>query len=305
MDEAPGTGSAGGFLVEDIGVKDEEVLPTAGKYSLAELLDSKPISRTRTKRVRKESDETEEADFSGNNDTDEEQGGFEPDVGPRTSRRSRRAVVEDDGDDEDLPDVDEQVSQVDGIVGDSECGFLADDGVEGGFIAGNVEGADGEFIPTGRDEMDDNGGGFMVDEETVDSTNQALDNDAQDLAPNPCIGGGSTELHQDVRMRDTSGTPAPQPPTPVCDEGKRLDDSENTAANERTDRPTWGSEPPQSHSHHDTTDAPQQPEWQVHGLAEAQQHTWPADADDESDQSSMLSHDPEDEDAEPDWLESD
>ena len=303
-EDAPGTDAAGGFVAENT-VEDEEVLPTAGKYSLADLLDAKRTPSARTKRARKESNEGEEAEFSAHQDTDEEQGGFEPDSGTRRTKRSRRAVVQDDSEDEYLPNVDGQLPHLDELVGDGEGGFLPDNGVDGGFALENEDGVGGGFISTGHDDIDEDGGGFMLDEETGESTHQMLDNDAQDLAPDQRIGRVPNELHQDVSMRDTSDTPALQSPTPVCDEENRLKVSADAASNERTDRPNLDSETLQSDSHHGTTDATQQPEWQVHGLAEVEQQPWPADADDESDSGSMLSHDPEDEDAEPDWLESD
>ena len=306
MDEVPGTDAAGGFLAEDVGIEDEEILPTAGKYSLADLLDAKPKSSARTKKVRiNESEQSEEAEFSDNHAADQEQdGGFEPDPGIRATRRSKRTVIQDDSEDEHLPDADENPRDMNDDVGDDEGNFLADDGLGGGFIADD-EDEGGGFIPTGHDDMDKDGAGLAMNEEIAGSTLQDLDCNEEQIALVQDMGESRDEPQQDMNMCDHAGTPAARSPIPICDTDNHLEVGEAPITEGIDYCPTSDAAPPQLANYEETTNEHQQTEWQVHGVAEAKQHTWPADADDESDQGSMLSHDPEDEDAEPDWLESD
>ena len=193
---------------------------------------------------------------------------------------------------------------MDGEVGNGEGGFLVDDGLGGGFVADDEDDG-GDFIPTGHDDMDEDGAGLAMNEEVPGSTLQDLDRNDEQIALVQDIGESRDEPQQDVNMRDHAGIPAARSPIPICDTDNHLEAGE-VPVSERIDyRSTFDATPPQLASYEETTNEHQQTEWQVHGVAEAEQHTWPADADDESDQGSMLSHDPEDEDAEPDWLESD
>ena len=290
--------AAGGFIVD---VRDQREeggnLSTAGKYSLAEILKATPSKRARVaRRTEEETDEEGEAESSGAQSVDEVEGGLEPDASAMRTRRSRRLVVKEDSEDGDQP----FNNQLDGMLDDEGGGFVPKEGIEGGFIIED-ERHTNDTLMQGYE----NGGGSVVDEQELAYPHAATDHKAEQLSGNILDESIPTDDHEDTHMPDKSATPTPRIQTPTCDVGKEsgvnnapipgnvtpdtLGEGERTASNGEDVAPAESA----------------QTEWQVHGLVEAQQHVWPDEADHESDRGSMLSHDPEDEDAEPDWLESD
>jgi xeroderma pigmentosum group C-complementing protein len=293
--------TAGGFLADGT---DQHVergsLSTAGKYSLAEILSATPTKRSRAKRkINDDTDESEEADFSEAQSVDEEEGGFEPDISATRTRRSRRLVVEEDSEDEKLPFNDEKLNQSERMLDNEGRGFVRDEGMEGGFL-----------VEEQRDTNDDlmqgyeNTGGFVVDEQDLTYPQTSTEGNAEKVSGNVFDESIPIEDHEDVHMPDKSATPPPRAHTPTCD-GERSGVANEPISENITPNTAYEGEPAESKSEDRVPVESAQTEWQVHGLAEAQQHVWPEEADDDSDRGSMLSHDPEDEDAEPDWLESD
>jgi xeroderma pigmentosum group C-complementing protein len=285
--------AAGGFLIEDIvNHDDSNGLPTAGRYSLTELLDVTP-TKTKVRKARKvETEESEQAEFSDADDADKEEGGFEPEVSTRGTRASKRVVVADVSEGEDRLQVREQNDEAEdrggGFVPEEDMGggSLVDENMEGGFM---VEDEQHNDATQGNDEN----GGFMIDGDAVVKP-QELDHRTEENARTRPVELVGSDPQTDVLMRDRSPSLKSQSSAlasacktsvvAVADEVALSDD-----AAQRTKTLEVGSEL----------------DWQVRGLAEADNHVWPQEVDDDSDQGSMLSHDPEDEDAEPDWLESD
>ena len=285
----------GGFLAEDrVDHDDSKILLTAGKYSLTELLDATPTKSKARKASKVENDESEEAEFSGADEVDEEEGGFEPEVSSRRTRASRRVVDAEESADEDTLQVNEQNNEAEGGGGgfvpeeDLGGGFTIDDNMDGGLMVENQK----EFNNNATQGTD--GGGGFVNDEDADMTPQELDRETDDNTQVRLVEAVGSDPQMDVSMRDRSLSPKVQSPeaAPACETSKVADAVEMAQ--------------PEAHAHAaEELDAAPRLNWQVHGLPEAEEHTWPGEADEDSDQGSMLSHDPEDEDAEPDWLESD
>lgn len=293
----------GGGLIADETVvsRDGDILPTAGKFSLVELMNAAAAKASKAnKRRRLESDESEEAELL-DEDSEGGEGGFESQEPARSARRLRNRVLDDESEDEDIPTG--HASGQDEVAEESGGGLVAEDGDGGGgFMAEDDDMGGGGFVA----EVNDHGvGGFVPEEE----------GEGGGFIPDICInqgsdGGGFTVDEEDRRPDHEEAS------SKGNDESNAIEQDGDTIMSEAS-RPACKadeeqSEPVNQPSTTSTTDqqteTQEQVEWQVHGVAEAQIHQWPTDVDDEEDESdrgSMLSHDPEDEDAEPDWLESD
>ncbi|KAK5724609.1 hypothetical protein LTR15_004655 [Elasticomyces elasticus] len=330
-------GGEGGVAVEDqtaalrAGGRDDEGLDTAGRYTLEDLVSGKAKAQAAKKRRRKvEESEAEE----------EEEGGFEREDGdeddelaptPRRSLRARRKVVEED--------VDEEVGNAD-HADDEGGGFIAEDADEegGGFLpdAGD-EGDDGSggFVPEETGGMAD-GGGFLAEDSgdgggfMVDPAQNEREQGMADAADHESGGGflpdadALSPAHLDVSHgTDVAGgqaeAPTLAPPFRHIDEnaakmanGGHEDDHNHTTVvpkphvSQQPPRPLNGTQDAMKDGQQDVAllGSPRKAEDAIdiapNGLLSAE-----GDAEAQSDQDSLLSHDPEDEDAEPDWLESD
>ncbi|KAK3648402.1 hypothetical protein LTR56_007519 [Elasticomyces elasticus] len=311
------------------GGRDDEELSTAGRYTLEDLVSGKAKAQAAKKRKRKV-DESE---------AEEEEGGFEREDGdedaeavptPRRSLRSRRKVVERD-EDEEVENADHADDEGGGFIAEDEQGggFLPDamdedgDG-SGGFVLGEGDGMAGGGGFLAEDFGD--GGGFLV-EEAGDEERQDVpdDNGHQD-------GGGFlpdadadalSPAHLDV-SHDTgvAGNEAEGPT--VASPSKHIDEKAANMANgdDEDDSATYRDHAiPESHASQQAPstldsaqderkddqrniDLPENPK-EADDLAPDSMLSAEDDPEAQSDQDSLLSHDPEDEDAEPDWLESD
>ncbi|KAK5740493.1 hypothetical protein LTR17_004530 [Elasticomyces elasticus] len=310
------------------GGRDDEKLSTAGRYTLEDLVSGKAKAQAAKKRRRKVEESEEE---------EEEEGGFErEDVDddaeraptPRRSLRSRRKVVEED-EDENIADVDH--------ADDEGGGFIAEDEQGGGFLPDAMDedgDGSGAFVLREGDGMAgaggflaedaDNGGGFLVegdgDDERPDIPN---DNDLQDGRGSLPDADAPSPAHLDV-SHDTSvaGNEAEGPI--VASPSKHIDEKAANMANgdDEDDSATCRDHAiPESHASQQAPstldsaqderqddqrniDLPENPK-EADDLAPDSMLSAEDDPEAQSDQDSLLSHDPEDEDAEPDWLESD
>ncbi|KAK5701765.1 hypothetical protein LTR97_004583 [Elasticomyces elasticus] len=330
-------GEEGEVAVEDqtaalrAGGRDDEELSTAGRYTLEDLVSGKAKAQAAKKRRRKvEESEAEE----------EEEGGFEREDGdeddelaptPRRSLRSRRKVVEEDED--------EEVGNAD-HVDDEGGGFLAEDADEegGGFLpdAGDADDdGSGGFVPEETGGME-GGGGFLAEDSgdgggfMVDPAENEHEQGMADAADHESGGGflpdadASSPAHLDASHgTDVAGgqaeAPTLAPPFRHIDEnaakmanGGHEDDHNHTTvvpkphASQQPPRPLNGTQDAMKDGQQDVAllGSPKEAEDAIdtapNGMLSAE-----GDAEVQSDQDSLLSHDPEDEDAEPDWLESD
>ena len=307
----------GGFLPGD--VQDEEVaLPTAGLFSLAELGTSAPRKAKRTQRVWEESDEEEdEYDSEAENVLADTGDDYEP---ARATKRSRRIVIdEEESGDEYMPDAVEDAGPT------TEGEFDGGEAGSGGSLVEEAEGDDGGgggFLP-GDDEVniahefsDGEGGGFMV-EKDAPGRGEAEEN--VEMSDADGVGGGFV-LDEVDEAALTSQVAAPLTSTPREEQPETVGEADNSPIHQTTEDVM--------------IDAFGQPEATLanDGAASEEDHpmsttnnigkdrdaaldrncispNYVAEAniveEDQSDHGSMISHDPEDDDAEPDWLESD
>ncbi|KAK5162762.1 uncharacterized protein LTR77_011193 [Saxophila tyrrhenica] len=327
----------GGFVQSD--AADNETLPTAGRFSLMELASGTASRKKKVdgaakqsnKRVKDEESE-EAADFSdaGSEDGDEDDSRANPSTSASRVTRSRRRIVEDeDSAHETTPERGEALHTAHHHASDEEGGgFLPDDSdndiTGGGFLPSAVtqEGyGGGGFVPTDdgsrllQDGLDEGGGGFLPDEEAGPEVDDHVGNAAGDFLP---VDGGGSGLEKDdhddhgggfVPDEDDMATEGndghSQNLQPRNEPHQELSRSANTPAeppgekqaSDQTDIIT--SATPNRRLDADTTTRAINSSVTIAGTEPA------ASEADESDRGSMLSHDPEDEDAEPDWLESD
>lgn len=282
---------AGGFmLVEASG--DNLAMPTAGQYTVEELLrkpakPAKPGKQRQTRRViREDSDESgEEADKNEemphlhDDDLEEDQshdtvGGFIP------------------------PGVNEEDDQAGGFlsIGDG----AKDQGGEGGFIVDDIDGEEADRFhsvpePNGHDE--DSAGGFLPDDEHVAETDPLINGTVAEA-------DGHAEHDLVTQTQDTQDGVAPSDEAMMSGALGPLPAASEIVARkaESTDLVKVSC----TSASHNREDGTTQMETEVNGN-ERDPTLDGTDADEQaqqSDRGSMLSRDPDDEDAEPDWLES-
>ncbi|KAK5687841.1 hypothetical protein LTR17_026715 [Elasticomyces elasticus] len=323
----------GGVAVEDqtaalrAGGRDDEELSTAGRYTLEDLVSGKAKAQAAKKRRRK----------VGESEEEEEEGGFEREDGdedaeiaptPRRSLRSRRKVVEED-EDQDIADVNH-----------AGGGFVADDEDDqgGGFLPDAMdEDGDGSggFMPEEDGGMA-GGGGFLAEDAgdggsfVLDSAEHEHEQGMADAADHESGGGflpdadALSPAHLDASHG--TGVASSQAEAPAIASPLKYIEAAEMADEENKDDPAT------DHNHtipgsHASQQAPNTLEDAQDEMEDGHQdaalpgsskeaesgfHTAAnnissaeGDAEAQSDQDSLLSHDPEDEDAEPDWLESD
>ncbi|KAI7260875.1 Rad4-domain-containing protein [Hortaea werneckii] len=314
--EKPSKGSLPtGSDVED---QDGRELPTAGQYNIDELIASSAKASTKKSLPRKKRkvDDSDEEEILGDEDS-------EGDAGDRLSQD---------------PDAD-----YDG-GGGGGGGFLPDDGGNADQVAQPTAGEGGGFFGNGDGEGEDGGGGFLVPDEEgedmggggflaeddgdgdggfeaeslqggggflPDASEQPDESVREEGRGEPIRNDGSTNLSESSQQQHaTSNVPnpnahdlqAPIRPTIALSETSALA-QEDTGAKDATSQsaslPTdHAKDPPHEEAEpsaeNDDTTKEKREESAEEGGEESQSE----------DRGSLLSHDPEDEDAEPDWLES-
>ncbi|KAK3659712.1 hypothetical protein LTR56_001075 [Elasticomyces elasticus] len=334
-------GREGEVAVEDqtaalrAGGRDDEGLDTAGRFTLEDLVSGKVKAQAAKKRRRKveesEAEEEEEGGFErGDGDEDAEPA---PTPTPRRSLRSRRKVVEED-EDEEVGDADH--------ADDEDGGFMAEDADEqgGGFLPDAAEEDDdgsGGFEPEeSNDDRVAGGGGFLAEDSgdgggfMVDPAENEREQGMADAADHGGGGGflpdadALSPAHLDASLGtgvagSQAGGPTITSPFRHIDEnaaklanGDDEDDHIHTTvvpqphASQQPPRPLNGTQDEMKDRQQNMSlpDSPKEAE----GVIDTAPNSVLSAEDDveaQSDQDSLLSHDPEDEDAEPDWLESD
>ncbi|KAK1823867.1 hypothetical protein LTR12_001609 [Friedmanniomyces endolithicus] len=335
-DEAGGAGGDDGEMEVDdesvtaalrAGARDDAPLLTAGRYTLEELLAGPAkTSLARRKRGKEEIDgQSESAREEGGFEHDEDAlEGPEPPPSARRSLRNRRKVVEEDEDDG------EEVLRA-GQANEEGGGFATEDAVEsgetsGGFMPDEVtHDHAGEAGSDGNDgsvpEEDEAAGGFLTDSSAADdshdgggSSSTAL-GDQEDGGFMPKAAGllrGRTtatallsgneiiadqtllEHHADVEDGGEEQVETPRGVVPF-DGPADLTVADAVPGLPAATPPRKVPGGPATLSHH-VDDQAKHETLGVMGKASV---------GDESEKDSLLSHDPDDEDAEPDWLESD
>ena len=291
----------GGFLQSEI-EHGEEALPTAGRFSLAELSKpSRAAKRTKKKDVSKESEEEEEFE------EDEDSADHEDHDPTPKARRSRRRVVDDESEDDHMPDY--APSLPDTTPYDTGAGgFVPDEAAEdesgGGFVPEDGKVADGD-------------GGFQTEED--DASQRRFEHALGDVVDDNFGGGFFPDQSQDHPVQDqaivaTTADSAPEPEAYA--QSTKFEDSDGPTNQAASGKGPVDAVATANTPYHITYDLES-----LEDVGEKQQNTptqlrlqgQSAQANireeenevEESDRGSMLSHDPEDEDAEPDWLESD
>ncbi|KAK0856126.1 hypothetical protein LTR03_001534 [Friedmanniomyces endolithicus] len=309
------------------GARDDAPLLTAGRYTREELLAGPAkTSLARRKRGKEEIDdesesEREEGGFERDEDALEEP---EPPPSARRSLRNHRNVVEEDEDDG------EEVLRA-GQANEEGGGFATEDAVEsggtsGGFMPDEVtHDHAGEAGSDGNDgsvpEEDEAAGGFLTDPEAAGDSHDgggfsstAL-GDQEDGGFMPKAAGSlrgrttatallsgneiianQTLLEHHAAVEDGGEEQVETPRGVVSFDGP----ADLTAVDAVPDLPAATPSQkvpggPATLSHH----VDDQAKHETLGVMDK------ASVGDESDKDSLLSHDPDDEDAEPDWLESD
>ncbi|OQO03796.1 hypothetical protein B0A48_10436 [Cryoendolithus antarcticus] len=322
LDEVEDEGAAGGFVLAD---GEETAMPTAGKFSLVELAERRKAPKNGKQRMEVESEENEEE--------------YTP-VATRSLRR-RKAVVRDD---ESEDEADGQVEEFDGgggflpddadkTIDDADVqdlggGFLPegdnDDDGGGGFVRDDAirvgetaysETAGGEFMVQ-NDDNDDGGGGFLVDEEDMQHSEigslaaaplqQPSNTDHRDYKDPPPSDHTEEELpasQMDESLPDatsaSTGHHIPMDITPVSDAPPAAVSTEKPGVTSTKANRDHQMTEPSDATHADTVSDTAHMLNPISATEEAN-----AEVTDE-DRGSLMSHDPEDEDAEPDWMESD
>lgn len=310
---------------------DDEPLLTAGKFSLSELMT--PTKKSTKNTTRKK---YEDSDGEPSFDDNDSNGDISVDASKTALRRGRRNVINDHSDEEGLLQKTSTATRSPEGVPDSGGGFLPEDGAsegdrnaafnntaasmdpEGGFLPSDMidegDNVGGGFIPDPQgdrdgflpdapaphDEGDDGagfttddggGGGFIADDEGTPSPPSIEQDHSNPPMPShdQVIGsdgarqeGGTAHFQHDGHIDDEPAVDANMHTSQLAIESDR----DSIAVDTRRAESDGGK---QSMSHQTLSVAP---------ISEL-------DAANASDHGSMLSHDPEDEDAEPDWLESD
>lgn len=286
---------AGGFIAAEA---EEPAMPTAGQFSVTELTMQKRPKKNKKKAI--EDDVESEVEYVP------------------SSRRSnqRRGVVEDD-EDEYAPDQHDGDSgrgfapqKVD-INHDRGGGFVVDDDMGGGFLpddeAQDDHGAGGFFPDNhggGGFLPDDNGGGGFVPDDVV------ADGEGGE-------GGSFIEPEASTNLLDDGGGGFIAEEEGLSSNGHGQQAAEDIegggflpeASPERAVYPTHEPADPASKSSQSAAppEGSREPTATTMSIRDADIETESVNAvvEDDDDRGSLLSHDPDDEDAEPDWLESD
>ncbi|KAK4579884.1 hypothetical protein LTR86_000085 [Recurvomyces mirabilis] len=295
-------------------MEEDSPLWTAGRYSVRELVAPKQGS---AKKKRKQYDSDEDVDAAGDfNAQISETENAGSTAARRATRSSRRRVVEDQDDD----------------VEEAGGGFLPD--------ADDSDDDSGGFVPEGGGDEDDEGGGFLVGSDSEGGGFAAEDerrpcqheheHQEHDHASSQDDGGGGGGFMVDAAKKDITDDNPGGGFLPEDDEIEQPDaasprdltllpttmtDTIPTQSADVKEMPSdrFGTSTPETHvgenssmdrlleHHRAMTDAQSGPN-PVDGRKTDAQAT---EVNGHSDEDSLLSHDPEDEDAEPDWLESD
>jgi xeroderma pigmentosum group C-complementing protein len=279
-----------GALSEDA---PDPTMPTAGQYTLDELAKPAKLARKNKKKI----SESEDEDYR-----DSVPSG-------RRSGRKRGVVVVEDDEDEYMPDAED---------GGDDGGFLPEDAQE-------VHESGGVFMPEGDGEGDedhqgggfvredgdaeDMGGGFLPEEGDADHMGGGFlpENDGNEADGSEGGGGFVAEdadydsidgLFDEETQKTHQAASQDHPPAPNIEASNSEMKDKITVVEDIPTRPT-GTELP---TMQDTTTAdiaaPNHDTSVVEDNAAAEDEH-------DTDHGSLLSHDPEDDDAEPDWLESD
>jgi xeroderma pigmentosum group C-complementing protein len=300
----------------------DPTMPTAGRYTLDELAKPAKLARKNKKKVV----ESENEDYE------------DPVQSSRRSGRKRGAVVVEDDEDEYMPDAEDggdgggflaedaqEVRETGGGFVPEEPGEGHDDyhGGSGGFLPEDtqeVHGSGGGFVSEqGGNEDHDDGGGFVREDGDAGNMGGGFlpeDGDAQDTGGGflPDDGGDgrgggflaedadhdSTDDLFDEKTQDAeSHEVGDHFPTPDV-KASNSETAEDITMVEDSSSKTTGTDIPTMHSSIITnTTAPS------HDISVVEADKAAVDNEQDSDRGSLLSHDPEDDDAEPDWLESD
>lgn len=306
IEETDFANSAAGTVPE----AHDPTMPTAGQYSIAELTrPSKPARKAKKKGY------GSDTEFDDNP------------VSSSRARGHRRGirVIDDDEDNEYTPNSED---------GDNGGGFLPEDAQEVvepsggfthgaydeetgvGFVADNLpsdEGQGGGFLPDdngdqsggferGRDAPDDLGGGFVPEvltDETGGGGYHAEDDNPPRDATMLNITVDDKETTPDLPLDSDDQKPLPETTTqvPAQDEVSATTiidstDAERSLTQDASVRAIQSS-------------AKQQTAFEPGTTASLNDASINEDVESNSDRDSLISHDPEDDDAEPDWLESD
>lgn len=284
---------------------EDSTMPTAGQYSIVEL--TMPA-----KSARKNKNKAYESDVEHND-------GF-----VQSSRRSGRkrgiTVIEDDEEDEYLPDIGDgngggflaedaqEAAETGGSFvpqaydDDLGGGFVPEDGEGGGGFLPEADNEDGGFVREDENE-DDMGGGFVPEDGMGDDEGGGgflVENAEAELPGDRRLVNDATMLDAEMAQEDDMTAKENSPTaTELTPPSARTD--QRPASTERQTGTGTGLVDADTPSMQDSAaPAPAPVAVPLAPTANEKEVT-----DNDSDHGSLLSHDPEDDDAEPDWLESD
>ena len=309
----------GGGFMPDGAVDEVEALPTAGRFSLMDLNSSAWPSKRAKKRL-KSGESEEETEYSGDGDIAEDE---EERMPTRRTTRARRVIAEE-SEEKDMHDNEPLMPEPE--TENAGGGFMLEDGTDGPDCGGFVPDDDaamnyeqgGGFVPEDIDN-DGEGGGFMVEDADMagdeadgadgfvrgaNETPKVVSGRGFDVSDNLEMSGGlSVDEVEDNHMQQEATTQKILAP---------LDENTPTETNLKPDVLESTSDAYTDGVHlrgngdllKDSRLSPATVADQCTTTPREEAHEGSQDGND-SDRGSMMSHDPEDEDAEPDWLESD
>lgn len=316
---------------------NDRTMPTAGQYSITELTLPSKTSRKKAKKAYDSDAESDDAYAPSSRRSGRKRGiTVVEDDDDDYGENEYMPDYEGDGGGF-LPEDAEEVRETGGVflskhneggggfmpedtsnVGNEGVGFFPDDdhGQDGGFVRDEGDGEAGQlgggFVP--EDDADDMGGGGFIPEVAsndgiegggfVVGDDQAVERGlSEDVAREDLFGENVPEEHIDMsEQRDHGSIPIPDVTNPAGNDKARQEQqpSESTDANGQDQITNAKS------TNEEQNPLPEPAESSSDGAALQNDNEAPAaDEDDDADADSLLSHDPEDEDAEPDWLESD
>ncbi|KAI6887600.1 Rad4-domain-containing protein [Hortaea werneckii] len=310
-------GNIAAVVPDENSEEDGRELPTAGQYTIDELIASSTKTSSKNSLARKKKrkvDDSEEEEILADDDSEEDaEDRLSQDPDAEYSNGGGGGFFPDDGGNADLvaqPTAGEGGGFFGNEDGDGEGGgggFLIPDEEEGeevgggGFLAGDDGAGDG-----GSEAESLQGGGFLPDasEEQYESVREGSKGEAIENE-------GSNNLSEaSEQRRTTSDVPNPN----ACDLEAPIRPPIALSETNATAQEDTGMKDPATPSTSPTTDNPKDLNRQEAGLsaendvAEEKEEKEREEGGEEESQSedrgSLLSHDPEDEDAEPDWLES-
>jgi xeroderma pigmentosum group C-complementing protein len=291
----------------------DPTMPSAGQYSIAELTrPSKPARKAKKKSYESDTEHDNNTVLSSR---------------PRSHRRGIPTIDDDDEDDENMPrngndddgggflpeDAQEVVEPSGGFLPeayDEETGggFVADESQGGGFLPEDDGSLGGGFVH--EDERTDEMGGGFVPEDVADETGAGgfLAEESGVLETNDDPPGSvamlDTTRDDDKPESDFPGVLDDQKPSPDAKTRVPIPDEINTATTEivtdierskTVDASALATQAPTA----------QQSITEPGTAASLGDTIMNENVEGDSDRDSLISHDPEDDDAEPDWLESD